>query len=63
MRPKPVKSKAKADPPKDVHRGYELIGSGSYWQAFSLSSGSELWDSGFTSREDAVRAIDSLLDV
>lgn len=61
MRPKPVKSKARSNPPKDIHRGYELIGSGGYWQAFSVASGSELWDSGFTSRENAVKAIDDIV--
>jgi len=62
MKPKPMKSKAKLNPLKDIHRGFELIGSGSHWQAFSVATGAELWDSGFPSREVAVSVIDALLD-
>lgn len=65
MKPKPIKSKKKLNPPKDIYKGYEIVdgtGYGGRFYAYNVETGAELWDVGFNTREEAVETIDDIVE-
>lgn len=60
MKPKPIQPKRKSEESKDIHKGWEIIGSGNYFQAFHVETGRELWDTGFPSRDAVVASINEV---
>lgn len=62
MRPKPTPPKRKKTPPKDVHKGWEIENIGGRYHVFNVEDGRELWDSGYSTREEAVAEIDEIAE-